>query len=273
MKNKLMVLSLALFMSASIISSENCFTSLEPKAIRVTTAIVPLMSKFDQAKQRLMQAAVGSINPEILTATGKTSKIADAKDMFVSGYKSLKNASTLAAANTGMKMLSYPKTTAFGLAGMATAGAYGTYKYVQANKSSENIIAPSSSEVIERYNQEVAIADAINKKKLTYFGRSQLMLAHALQVSKANISTGYKTSKDFVVANPKKSVGIAAGSAALVAGTVYLYKKGYFKNPFAKAVKPVVQVVESQKETPAAQPVKKQVKKQVKRTPKINRKK
>ncbi len=271
-----MVLSLALFATGSIMSSESCFTSLEPKAVRVTTAIVPLMSKFDQAKQRLMQAAVGSINPEILTVTGKTSKIADAKDMFVSGYKlfsatnrklieginnvdnymalknTVKNAPKLAAVNVAMKMLSYPKTTALGL---TAAGAYGTYKYVQAKK----VIAPSSSEVIERYNQEVAIADAINKKKLTYFGRSQLMLARALQVSKANISTGYKTSKDFVVANPKKSAGIAAGSAALVAGTVYLYKKGYFKNPFAKAVKPAEQAVETKKTTPAVEPVKKSV--------------
>ncbi len=101
------------------------------------------------------------------------------------------------------------------------------------------------------------------------YALTKIALANGLTTASNKTVAGYNASKAFVVANPKKSAGIAAGSAALVAATVYLYKKGYLKSPFAKAAKKTeAQSVETKKATPATTPVvkapAKKAKKQVK---------
>ncbi len=127
--------------------------------------------------------------------------------------------------------------------------------------------ASPSSDVINRM-EATTLQRLVSKTKVN-LNVAKIALANGLTAASNKTVAGYNASKAFVVANPKKSAGIAAGSAALVAATVYLYKKGYLKSPFAQAAKKAeVKSVESKKETPVATPVVKapvkKAKKQVK---------
>lgn len=73
-----------------------------------------------------------------------------------------------------------------------------------------------------------------------------------VNASVAGVKSAYNGTTTYAVENPYKTAGIVTGATALIAGTVIAYKKGYLKNPFAKAkaAAPVVTDKKARKVSP-----------------------